>query len=278
MPFANYVNVGMAYRDEPWMSVAADTDTPVHSCWNNYPDLVRGPCETLTGYNDGVPYQYESCPVISYGDPVEQCEDWTREDRWNGCVGSRANPDDESVAADAGSPYTGIMNAGCGAPLTRLTTSIETIREQIDALTPYGDTYIPAGALWGWSLLSHRSPFADGVDPAVSPDIKKFMIVMSDGATTMYPDTPHHWGDTQPANPHRAGTNALTNRLCTKAKDEGIIIYTVSYDPTGDADVLSLMQSCATTPANAFLANDADELSSAFQQIGQQIVALRLTQ
>ena len=104
------------------------------------------------------------------------------------------------------------------------------------------------------------------------------MVIMSDGASTLYADAPNHWGDSQPANPHRGATNALTNRLCTNAKNEGIIIYTVSYDPSGDADIQSLMQSCATTPENSFLANDASELSSAFQQIGQQIVALRLTQ
>ena len=48
------------------------------------------PLRDMTGYNDGVPYEYQSCPVISYGDPVEVCRTGPR--RTAGMVVSAAAP------------------------------------------------------------------------------------------------------------------------------------------------------------------------------------------
>ena len=63
VPFAQYVNVGMANRNASWMAVPPDTTTTtIYQCWDTYPNAVKSNCRmvTYTGYDDGVPYTYSS--------------------------------------------------------------------------------------------------------------------------------------------------------------------------------------------------------------------------
>jgi Flp pilus assembly protein TadG len=92
VPFTYYVNVGMANRHAPWMSVAADSSTTTQTCGYVSP-LVSQQCSTVSGTctNDGVPYacSWQSCTNQVYGAPVYQCTNNTATYTWNGCAGSR---------------------------------------------------------------------------------------------------------------------------------------------------------------------------------------------
>lgn len=272
VPFGRYVNVGLAHRNAGWLSVDADWSETSHQCWNTYPDAVKSNCrmETFSGTNDGVPYSYEAevCDW-DYGDPVEQCGDQTSNHVWNGCVGSRDAPLDLDAEVTAANPVPGIMDVGCGAPLTRLSSDWTQIRAGIDAMAVADSTYIPSGLLWGWRVLSQHKPFEDGKDLASDPVPTKVLVLMTDGQNTLSPTYPTHDGG------DAAEANAITAELCTRAKAASISIYTVSFQVTDDA-TRDLLRSCATEPAGAFAAESGAELETAFEEIGGNILALRL--
>ena len=74
--------------------------------------------------------------------------------------------------------------------------------------------------------------------------------------------------------------DAKTLQACTNAKTAGIQIYTVGFsipsDPIDTAG-LSLLQSCATKPSMAYVAQDGSALINTFQQIANNMSGLRLT-
>ncbi|MCJ2093153.1 pilus assembly protein TadG-related protein [Methylobacterium sp. J-072] len=83
------------------------------------------------------------------------------------------------------------------------------------------------------------------------------------------------------ANSARNALDALTAQACTNAKAVNISIYTIGFsipsDPI-DAAGQTLLQNCASSANQYFLANTSDDLISAFKKIQQSIGALRLTQ
>ena len=269
-PFSQYVNVGLQYRNEPWLSVPPDQTVTTHECWNTWPNSTPYNCHPETWYNDGVPYEGQHCDY-TVSDPVEQCADVQRVHEWKGCVGSRNSPLDTDVVADAANPYPGILDLDCTAPITRLTSDIDDIRAKVGLLNATGETYIPAGLLWGWTLLSHRSPLADGVDPAVKPQVKKILVLMTDGENTKSATYPlHDGGENHPL------VDGLTSSLCDKIEADGIEIFTVAFD-VENANSVAMLNACASAHGGSFSADDASELANAFQLIGKSIVALRLT-
>ncbi len=274
VPFANYVNVGMANRNASWMSVPNDSSTTTEWCREERPVVSRANCrmETRTGSNDGVPYSYETevCD-ITYGDPVTTCTPSTDTQTWWGCAGSRTYPLD--VRDDTYStPVPGIMNASCPGEITPLTNVKSTVLDRIDAMAASGDTYIPSGLFWGWTTLSSQEPFAEAVPYGTrrgGRSVRKALVLMTDGHNTRSPNYPNHWGsDTTQA-------NTLTAELCTNAKAEGVEIFTVAFEVT-DTVIKDILRACATAPSNFFDADDAAELEMAFGAIARDMTALHL--
>ena len=70
--------------------------------------------------------------------------------------------------------------------------------------------------------------------------------------------------------------NNRERQLCTNIKNTGIEIYTVIFRETDQATE-DLMRQCATSPQHFYRANNATELSRAFDAIGTGIGSLRLT-
>lgn len=69
--------------------------------------------------------------------------------------------------------------------------------------------------------------------------------------------------------------NDQLDAICTAAKDEGIIVYTIGFEVDGDAD--TVMSDCATSPGHYFPADGAN-LAEVFGVIASSINQLRLTQ
>ncbi|MBE7198295.1 MAG: VWA domain-containing protein, partial [Parafilimonas terrae] len=79
----------------------------------------------------------------------------------------------------------------------------------------------------------------------------------------------------------RGALDALTKEACGKAQAVNISIYTIGFSiPSDPIDTAgqTLLQNCASSPDQYFLANTADDLISAFQKIQSSIGTLRLTQ
>ena len=72
-----------------------------------------------------------------------------------------------------------------------------------------------------------------------------------------------------------ATMNQLTSNICSAAKDNGIIIWTIGFEVPNEAGN-TVLRDCATSPSH-FFDVDGVEISSAFSAIATQINNLKLT-
>ena len=268
-PFAQYVNVGMANRNQSWISVPPDSSQNV--CWMSSPVTGKSNCrmQTQTWYNDGIPvsYQAEVCDY-TYGPAVQVCGQQVIQ--WQGCAGSRNYPLNVQDG-NYGTPVPGLRNdmAWCPGEMQPLTTSTSAIKNGIAAMSAAGETYIPAGLSWGWRALSPGGPFDESDKGKTSTKVHQYLILMTDGANTISPTYPAHYGS------DTAVANQLTSELCAAIKADQITVFTIAFDVT-DVTIKNILQSCASKSDSFFDATNAAQLASAFSQIGNAITALRL--
>ncbi|MGB7336125.1 MAG: hypothetical protein WBD01_10095, partial [Salaquimonas sp.] len=236
-------------------------------------DVITGSCTTQNGINsEGQSYTYQQC---SYGTAYEVCGPRTISETWYGCVGSREYPYNLEDRSFSARPVPGIMNTTCSAELTTLTDVKSTVLNKIDAMTGDNNTYIPAGLTWGMRLLSNSAPFTDGVSQqtAKKKDIKKYLVLMTDGDNTIsaqLPGSPKHWGS------DTAEANLWTSEVCQNIKAEEITVFTITFG-TLLPETKTLIQSCASDPTNYFHAATGTELNAAFEGIREQMAALHLS-
>ncbi len=182
-------------------------------------------------------------------------------------------------------------NSGCGtAPLLRLTTNMSLVTSELNQMVANGDTHIPLGMAWGWHLLSPNAPFADGV-PYGTANTLKIVVLVTDGQNTyttgynggdnsFYTGIGYEWQNRISDNTG-SFTNpvgALNDRLatiCTNMKAQNIVIYTVPVEVT-DPTIQSLLQNCASAPANYINVTASSQLAAAFTNIAGSIGHLRI--
>ena len=265
VPFAQYVNVGTSNRNAVWLDVPADeirTST-------RRDVLSRTNCRnvTRTGTNDGVTVTRNGrvCDTV-------RSEPYEVENRatWAGCVGSRTQPFNERVEY-GGHKIPGLLDADaqCGSVLSPLSSNINTVKNSINGLVAQGETYMPAGLMWGWRMLNEEQPFPNPVSNSVT-ETDKIMVLMTDGVNTKSKNGLLHNGGSQ------INADNLTAKMCEKIKDENIRLFTIAYE-VNDASTKNLLSGCATEAGNFFDARNASDLDDAFQAIGQSLRELRLT-
>lgn len=277
VPFSQYVNVGLSRRAAVWLDVDDDYSvTTPNVCRTTYPERTSSNCVTVprTCHRDGVPYDcsYQDCDVDD-GDPVEVCEDQTQNYTWHGCVGSRDNPlnvEDRSYGTDL---VPGLLNIWCAREFTPLTTDKAAVLSEITAMSVQGgQTYIPAGLMWGYRALSNIAPLTEGITYAdmTANDAVKAIVLMTDGENTKSASYPKHTAS------GGSGADAILEGVCDEAKGDSITIYTIAFAVT-DSDTRDLLESCATAPGNYYNATDSTALFDAFEAIGLSLTELALT-
>ena len=200
-------------------------------------------------------------------------------------------------------------NLGCTAdPILPESVSRNAVLNTIaqSAATFRGGTFINLGLQAGWWTLSPkwRGLWGDGALPLAynTPYMRKAIVLMTDGNNEWYdwpggaPGAgPAGWindGDTDFSAYGRLKQNLLSlsnntattllngrmSKMCGIIKQQGITIFTVLFNHGGvSTDTQTLFQSCATKPADYFLAPTSADLQSAFRQIGSELANLRLT-
>lgn len=289
VPFARYVDIGEDKRNEPWLNVPAEFDTDRTWQQATHTDGTCTP-QTVTTYNDGEEYTYESQICV---DQITTYEEQSRviESRWIGCVGVRSdglhlqdgsyNMVSEKIPGLLNkNPYevTGLgwdLESWCPDTVTPLTDDYDLLDEQVGHLYGTDRTYIPMGLSWGRRVLSPQAPFteADTVNPK-----RQIMVLMSDGQNTAYLDEPgagkfetipyiedlsssqQQNGDIPP------GTNEDTAALCEAIKADGTEVYTIAFK-VKNAVTRNLLTNCASSPTNYFDAGSNDSLIQAFKTI-----------
>lgn len=183
-------------------------------------------------------------------------------------------------------------NKACPDELMRLSSDRNALVNKVLSLqaTFGGGTMTSEGAAWGWRVLSHKAPFADGRPPA--RDVKKFLVIMSDGENEIGDNpsneaTVSHYsaygylkdGGRFGGENYQVAEAYLDNRLrlvCQNAKNAGLTVMTVYFRDT-NARARTLMQNCASEGRFFYNAPNATALNSAFQQIAAEIGKLRIT-
>lgn len=276
VPFSDYVNVGVRNRNKPWADVPPDTSVRRKHCYWHRPVKRRYNCvwKWRTHTVDGVRkrYRYRSCKY-EYGPREYKCRYYTSRQKFYGCMGSRNAPYNQRANFD-GKKIKGMMNRWCGQELLPLTSNLNTVKRKINSLTGSGNTYMPAGLLWGWRTLEKNAPFEEakkGDDPSI-----RAMVFMTDGKNTLvqsgyYHTYPNRW---RPI----TSTDLHTAALCENIKRSGIVVYTVAYNfPGAEASGKRILKKCASDLTKYYDAKNANQLEEAFKDIGNDLSQVRLS-
>ena len=270
VPFSNYVNVGLDNRRARWISVEKDSKKKI--CYEKRDVIGKSGCTKKTGYNDGVPYEYESCSNYTYGAPYQYCYD--KQVTWRGCAGSRNYPlnlQDRKYRIRV----PGAMDQYCPRRLTQLTTNVSQIEREIASMYPNGETYIPTGLVWGWRVLSKTAPFREGsgYKKAARNNIKKAIVLMTDGENQVSANLPGWYGHWN-RNVDEADQWIL--EVCENIKKKNILLFTIGF---GDIPqkALDILQSCATDQDHYVHAKDSEALAQAFANFSAQLSSLYLS-
>lgn len=153
--------------------------------------------------------------------------------------------------------YSFDLQPGCRPQQARHFLSGKTaIKASIDALTAGGPTRNHIGLMHGWYALApgFRTYIEDNtIYPRDYGDNPKIMVFLAHGL-----------------NLDPAADDQAFRDTCDAAKQAGIEIYTVVFDPESPA-VEDLVRQCATDDAHAFNADDPAGLIAAFRTIADQI-------
>ncbi len=284
VPFSRYVNVGLSNRNKPWLDVEPDSEKH-ETKTRNITEKVKGSAKncgtrTWTSTNDGVTTSgsYHACDY-DYKVVGTEKYDHVTTNKWYGCVGSRDYPLNVKDIK-LGKKIPGLMNVSCAQELTELTEKRSEIINKIDALTATGETYLPAGLIWGWRALSSAAPLKGGVNynKMSKKNYTKAIVLMTDGVNTLMPSYPTHDGD----GGDQKVANKLTAELCENIKSTGkndkqkIKIYAITF-AVKDPKVKELLRNCATNEQYFFDAENESALTAAFEGIARSLITLRIS-
>ncbi|WP_179953906.1 TadE/TadG family type IV pilus assembly protein [Denitrobaculum tricleocarpae] len=200
-------------------------------------------------------------------------------------------------------------NLGCGPPITSLTAEKTKVLAAIDEMQSWsrGGTHANLGLAWGWRVISPRWRGLWGGDTPDNlpmdydaPLMDKVAIILTDGTNVYY-----DWPDGLPGRPlsgtypdtdysaygrlseGRLGTtnqaaavveiNNRMSRLCQNMKDEGIVIYAITFQ-LNDVATQNLMRNCATDPEKYYNSPSNEELRATFVAIGNELTNLRIAE
>ncbi len=200
---------------------------------------------------------------------------------WTGCITDRGIGYNDntrpSVMAIAASLYPAVRcNAAANlATAQTLTDNWAALRSTIDAMTPSGATNITIGARFGYAALSPAGsgPLGGGVAFG-TPDVDKYMILLTDGKNTQ----DRYGSDEREINQR---TTAMCRDIKSRtARTDGsgrpipdVKIFTVRVIE-GNRD---LLRTCATDSSMYKEVSNAREIDAVFKDIMEEITRLQLT-
>lgn len=185
--------------------------------------------------------------------------------------------------------------SGAIQPLTNVKSTITTA---LGKMTGKGNTVVPEGLAWGWRVISPGAPFTEGV-AYDDPDTMKVIILLTDGRNDVSGGGIGHYKSVFTSygyadNGHLGATNGTTaeatlntklTTLCEAIKadkdgdttDQDIVMYTIGFDITAGSTIDTIMQGCASEPANYFNTPSSEDLKTAFENIALGLSKLRLS-
>ena len=210
-----------------------------------------------------------------------------------------------SVSGTYFKALTSNNNSDCPSAVQPMTTSKDNIVSAVNAMDTGGNTEIQLGMAWGWRTLSPNWLGLWGSSPTYTyPDtspaqvvslplpyhtqkMQKIVILMTDGENTV-PTTHSKNNAYETQTSYPTTTTQLDNQtktICDAMKSQGITIYTIGFGTSSNVN-FTLLKYCSSTPtlncgstgSYCFSAATNSALSSAFQQIGDVLANLRVSQ
>ncbi|MEX0299480.1 MAG: pilus assembly protein TadG-related protein [Kordiimonas sp.] len=288
VPYITHVNVGKSHED--WLTTSGqariDNGDYRETEWKGCV-LARSGGEDLT---DTPPTEIPFSPWFWEDEPYISRSN--EENNWIDDDG------DVTINETNSRSYARSPNRGCAQPLLPLVESKAKVLDAIEEMEPwsFGGTATPVGLVWGWRVLSAKWQGLWGGDtpnelPLAkdTPYMDKVLIVLTDGKNELisrrsslgYSDytaygTIQDWGYTSTS----TARDELDDRfaeICSNIKDDGIIIYGITFGSSPDSATRNDFETCASKPAYYFHAPSNSELQDVFDAIGRQLSNLRLS-
>lgn len=132
---------------------------------------------------------------------------------------------------------------------------------------------MPSGLTWGWRTLSNIAPFDEGkaMTTLQAEGGSKTLVLMSDGANSLVTANTGQHRKVNGSSVLQFGVDQRTKDVCDNIKNAQIEIYTIAFD-VNNSRTESLLQRCASSPAHAFVAENANELKDVFVTITESIL------
>ncbi len=166
------------------------------------------------------------------------------------------------------------------AQIIPMTDNKSSLKNAVDGYTANGSTAGQLGASWAWYLVS---PNWSSIWPAASRPAPyndgrtiKTVLLMTDGVYNTIGGLNKGDGSVEAVT-----ASKLSVDICNGMKAKGVTVYTVGFDLNSAGAykdrVINTLTSCASESAKFFRAENGDELETAFKQIAEDIVRLRLS-
>ena len=308
VPFVATVNIGpqrwgwLATTDAEWRFRSGATAVNPYA-----PSTWKGCVMARTGGLDQTDDPPSVAAFRSFLYPDDTDNDW-------GAPRSPATDERLNAQNNAYGPNLGCGPAIL--PLVQSKTAVDAALDGMGAWSR-GGTSGNEGLAWGWRVLSPRwRGLWGGATPNTRPldydtsDTDKVVVMLTDGNNEVY-DWPCRWrtGQSSPdcsstfngpngsdytsfgrlndttfmgAGKTRAqGVTEWNNRMstvCSRMKNNGIIIYTITFGGTPSAATQTLYRNCATRPEYYFHSPNNSTLRTVFRSIGVQLSNLRIAQ
>ncbi len=183
-------------------------------------------------------------------------------------------------------------NLNCPMPMLGLSGDRTQVMEALNRLSPTpGGTHADVGLRWGLRALSPRTEWANffglsgGSTPAPgpygTPEVRKVMMLITDGQNQQAVDFPGYWGCSEAGAPGCTGSpnrTELDTRMLNWCRaireDYDITLYTVAVN-VNDATAVSLLRDCAGSQENAFSV-DASGLTPLLEALAARESRVRL--
>jgi Flp pilus assembly protein TadG len=196
---------------------------------------------------------------------------------WNGCItdrgltGGPSTPAYDTLNSTPGaspeSKFPAEQFSSCPVAVTGLSYDWTTLNATVDTMVAAGNTNQTIGLAWAWQSMTTGAPFSA---PSLPTNTSRYIIILSDGE-----NTENRWSST------RSTIDARMNTLCTNAKNDGVVIWSVFVNIAGGAGNAQSMKDCATGGANGghyIEVTSSGGIGTAFDVISQQITNLRVAQ
>lgn len=199
---------------------------------------------------------------------------------WGGCITDRAQDYDIANTAPSGSNTTGFPADNPANPLsstncmygnvTPLEYNWTDLSTQVGNMQARGSTNQAIGVAHGWMTMTKSAPYSPG---AVPSNTTRYMILLSDGLNTQ----DRWWGDGgTEGTPDDAKIDDRMNKVCTAAKADGVIIYTLYVHVNGGGNS-SPLRNCATDSSKYYDLTSSSQIATAFADITKQITNVRVS-